>query len=225
MNNKLLTVKDIPFENLNFWWTYFLNFRGYDEDRELNLNDVIEYELKIQPNLAGYGEWYDNFYPEGLEDEDGYYEHPYTAECSLFNKIKLKVVFHCWHTTFFLNNLYIGNIGGHFEAWFFTYDELKQLANSEIAFLLLLPMVGVTQNRFADLQKDVAGILKKFRFFKDNCNYIAKCMVNGLVINGSFEEDKRYGIISNVNHSVRNIGKYPRYQENVIQLNGILKMK
>ena len=37
MDNQLLTKKDIEFDNLNFWLFYTLCFRGYDDQKELNL--------------------------------------------------------------------------------------------------------------------------------------------------------------------------------------------
>ncbi|RYF20993.1 MAG: hypothetical protein EOO42_11390, partial [Flavobacteriales bacterium] len=53
--------------------------------------------------------------------------------------------------------------------------------------------------------------------------YIANCILNGLKIEGQFFEQDEVGIVNNQNHSVRNIEKYPRYREDVIKLNGILK--
>jgi hypothetical protein len=59
--------------------------------------------------------------------------------------------------------------------------------------------------------------------FENHAEYIAKCILNGLTINGRFFEENEIGILNNQNHSVRNIEKYPRYAEDVIKLNGVLK--
>ncbi|HAF37288.1 MAG TPA: hypothetical protein DCG88_25530 [Sphingobacterium sp.] len=52
---------------------------------------------------------------------------------------------------------------------------------------------------------------------------MSKCILNGLLIDEVFFELDEVGTVNNQNHSVRNIRKYPRYKENIIELNKILK--
>lgn len=59
--------------------------------------------------------------------------------------------------------------------------------------------------------------------FDAHSNYIADCLLNGLIMQSSFEEIEGIGLANNENHSVRNVTTYPRYQEDLIELNKILK--
>lgn len=54
-------------------------------------------------------------------------------------------------------------------------------------------------------------------------DYIAMCIVMGLLIEEAYTIDEGIGITCQTNHSVRNIEKYPRYQENIMKLNKDLK--
>ncbi|MFP3814024.1 Imm19 family immunity protein, partial [Bacillus sp. SIMBA_005] len=52
--------------------------------------------------------------------------------------------------------------------------------------------------------------------------YLADCILNGLVVEEGFQNIDGVGIINNQNHSVRNIVAYPRYKDDVIELNKVL---
>ena len=121
-----------------------------------------------------------------------------------------------------MNGIYIGNLGGHFEAWFLTLDELIKFNNHDLLFLLLLPMAGIEKEQTKMAKEFVSKQLRLIPGFKEGSNYIAECIVNGLVMNGGFQKAK-IGITNNQNHSVRNIEKYPRYKDDVMQLNAALK--
>ena len=89
-------------------------------------------------------------------------------------------------------------------------------------FLLLLPMVGLEEHEREQAEQLICDKLKSITLFKDNEDYIAKCITNGLVMDGAFEEIEGVGLTCTQNHSVRNIEKYPRYKDDVIALNNIL---
>lgn len=113
-------------------------------------------------------------------------------------------------------------MGGHFEAWFLTLDELLAFEKDPVFFLLLLPMTGIQENQKSVLQPIITKHLEAIPKFESHSEYIANCILNGLIMDSSFQETTEIGLTNNENHSVRNVTKYPRYEEDVKQLNRIL---
>lgn len=114
-------------------------------------------------------------------------------------------------------------MGGHFEAWFLTWDELLSLQQFEHLFLLMLPMTAIERHQKDNAKQIIHDHLKTIPKFEQSAEYISKCILNGLVIEELFYEVDEVGTVNNQNHSVRNIRKYPRYRENVVELNKVLK--
>jgi len=123
---------------------------------------------------------------------------------------------------FFLNEVYIGNLGGHFEAWFLTWDELLAFDKYPSLFLLLLPMTGVELQQTELAKELIKKKLQNIDVFEKNATYITYCIVNGLVMEQPFVNSE-IGLINSQNHSVRNIEEYPDYKEDVKELNVTLR--
>ena len=224
MSNQLLTKKDISFDNLNFWYYYVFCFRGSDDQKELNLDDAIrDVVVDIEKYVPSFSDWYNEFYPKEKADSDGLFENPKIIAGTLTEDIRFAIEFHLWETTFYINNIYIGNLGGHFEAWFLTFKELMAFDKYEMLFLLFLPMTGVEENERELAEALVSEKLKSISMYAEQSNYIAKCIVNGLIVNKPFDTIPDIGIVSDTNHSVRNIIKYPRYKDDVVELNKALE--
>ena len=104
-------------------------------------------------------------------------------------------------------------------------DSLKLIAfdKYEKLFLLLLPMTGVEASERVLAESLISEKLKQISMFSEQADYMAKWIVNGLVIEETFCELSDIGITCNSNHSVRNVTKYPRYKDDVTEINKALK--
>lgn len=224
MKNQLLTKKDIEFDNLNFWYLYISYvFRGFDDEKELNLDEAINELIDARRHIPFFEDWYKEFCPKNKADENGIFENPKRIAGKLTDDLSFAIEFHSSETTFFLNSKYIGNQGGHFEAWFLTLNELMALDKYEKLFLLFLPMVGVEESNVESVKSLVSEKLESISLFSEHSDYIAKCIVNGLIIDKPFHSIENIGTVNEENHSVRNIIKYSRYKKDVIELNKALK--
>ena len=223
MNNQLLTKKDIEYSNLNFWYYYIFWFRGFDDEKELNLDDAILEVVDVKKYTPSFKNWYNDNFPKENADRDGLFENPKTIAGKLGDDMSFAIELHLSEIIFYLNNIYIGNLGGHFEAWFLTLKELLAFNKYEKLFMLLLPMTGIEESEREYAESLVSENLKHISMFAEQADYIAKCIVNGLIIEEPFYNEPNVGIVCNANHSVRNITKYPRYKEDVIELNETLK--
>ncbi|WP_029905429.1 Imm19 family immunity protein [Prevotella sp. 10(H)] len=223
MNDKLLCKKDIGYDNLNFWYYYIMGFRGFDEEKELNMDDAIREVINFDQYVPDFKTWYNNFLPEDDADKEGYFENPKEIAGRLTDEMGFAIEFHLSETIYYLNNYYIGNLGGHFEAWFLTLDELLAFDKYDFLFLLLLPMAGIEETEKEYAVSLISERLKKISMFAGQSDYIAGCIANGLVIEGKFYDEPQVGVACHTNHSVRNVLKYPRYKDDVIELNKSLK--
>jgi len=213
MNNEI-TIGEIR-ENTFFWKFYLCWFRGFDEKEELNIDEAVEV---IKTNETDFYNWERQFFNhESIEENPRYFTG------NLTENLNFAVEFQEYEINFFLNDIYIGNLGGHFEAWFLTLDELLTFEKHPVFFLLLLPMTGIQENQRSVLKPIIAKHLEAIPGFELHSEYVANCILNGLVMESSFQETAGTGITNNENHSIRNIIKYPRYQEDVTEVNRILR--
>jgi len=201
--------------NTFFWYTYISRFRGYDEINEINIDEALEVIGMDSEKLA---EWEKQFFSQ-TENE----EFTRFIGGKLNENITFSIEFEDNEVVFFLNDIYIGNLGRHFEAWFLTWEELLAFQQFEYLFLLLLPMTAIEKHKTDEAKQIIQNHLKTIPKFENHIEYIAQCILNGLIIEKPFFEQDEVGIVNNQNHSVRNIEKYPRYREDVIELNKILK--
>jgi len=212
--NRQITQDDLK-DNTFFWYAYISWFRGYDDSNEINIDEALEVIEIDREKLA---EWEKQFFPQNKDEEFARY-----IGGKLNEDITFSIEFQDGEIVFFLNDIYIGNLGGHFEAWFLTWNELLAFQQFEHLFLLLLPMTAIEKHQTDTAKQIVQNHLKTIPGFEKNAEYITKCILNGLTIDEQFFEQDEVGIVNHHNHSVRNIEKYPRYREDVIELNKILK--
>lgn len=86
-------------------------------------------------------------------------------------------------------------------------------------FLLLLPITAIEKKQYSIAKKLIVDHLVTIPLFDKHANYIAECILEGLIINDDFATIDGVGIVNSQNHSVRNIEKYPRYTNDVTNLN------
>ncbi|UPZ14962.1 Imm19 family immunity protein [Flavobacterium humidisoli] len=212
--NTQITIEEIK-NNTFFWKYYFCWSRGYDEKQEINIDEVLEV---VETNETEAYEWERIFFNyEDIED------NPRHVAGRINDNLNFAVEFAEYEINFFLNDFYIGNLGGHFEAWFFTLEELLSFEKYPNLFLLFLPMTGISKDQKVILKSIVIKHLNTIPKFDAHSNYIADCLLNGLIMQSRFEEIEGIGLTNNENHSVRNVTGYPRYLEDVVKLNKILK--
>jgi len=212
MNNEI-NIEEIR-ENTFFWKFYLCWFRGFDDKEEINIDEAVDV---IETNETEFYNWERLFFNhESIE------ENPRYITGNLTDDLNFAVEFQEYEINFFLNDIYIGNLGGHFEAWFLTLDELLAFEKDPVFFLLLLPMTGIQENQKSVLQPIITKHLEAIPKFESHSEYIANCILNGLIMESSFQETAEIGLTNNENHSVRNIKKHPRYEEDVKKLNRIL---
>jgi len=108
MNNEI-TIEEIR-ENTFFWKFYLCWFRGFDEKEELNIDEAVEV---IKTNEIDFYNWERQFFNhESIEENPRYFTG------NLTENLNFAVEFQEYEINFFLNDIYIGNLGGHFESWF-----------------------------------------------------------------------------------------------------------
>jgi len=211
--NKSIQIEELS-NNTFFWKYYFCWSRGYDEKEEINIDEVLEV---VEINETEAYEWERQFF-----NYDDIEENPRYISNKINDNLNAVIEFAEYEINFFLNDIYIGNLGGHFEAWFFTLEELLSFEKQPNLFLLFLPMTGISEDQKAILKPIVVKHLNTIPKFEEQSDYIANCLLNGLIMQSSFQEIEGIGLTNNENHSVRNITDYQRYQEDVILLNKIL---
>jgi len=212
--NAVIQIEELS-HNTFFWKYYFCWSRGFDEKEEINIDEALEV---VEINEKEAYEWERIFF-----NYDDIEENPRHVAGRINDNLNFAVEFAEYEINFFLNDIYIGNLGGHFEAWFFTLEELLSFEKYPNLFLLFLPMTGISEDQKAILKPIIVKHLKTIPKFDAHSNYIADCLLNGLIMQSPFEEIEEIGLTNNENHSVRNVTAYPRYQEDVIELNKILK--
>ena len=217
-----MQFEDIRYSNHNFWWYYVSAFQGYDDDKEVSLMEAIGDVLDIHAYTANFDEWYRAFTPKEKADDDGILAHPNVIEFVLRDEVRFKIAFHVFEIQYYLNDIYMGNLGGHFEAWFFTWKELLAFDDGTALFLFLLPMTGIEETQRKQAEKLISERLKQVPIFSKESNYIAQLIANGLVIDGAYSEVADIGTICTQNDSVRNVVKYPQHKDDVVKLNQII---
>lgn len=212
--NTTIQIEELS-HNTFFWKYYFCWSRGFDEKEEINIDEALEV---VEINETEAYEWERIFF-----NYDDIEENPRHVAGRINDNLNFAVEFAEYEINFFLNDIYIGNLGGHFEAWFFTLEELLSFEKYPNLFLLFLPMTGISGDQKAILKPVIVKHLNTIPKFEAHSNYIADCLLNGLLMQSPFEEIEGIGLANNENHSVRNVTAYPRYQEDIIKLNKILQ--
>ena len=136
--NKQIAIEDLK-QNTFFWKFYFCWSRGYDEKEEKNIDEALEV---VETNEEEAYDWERVFF-----NQDDIEENPRYIADKINDNLNFAIEFAEYEINFFLNDIYIGNLGGHFEAWFFTLNELLAFEKYQFLFLLFLPMTGITENQ------------------------------------------------------------------------------
>lgn len=207
MDNRITAeeIKDDP----SFWNLYMCWFRGYDKINELNMDEALEV---IGINNNEIDTWHNKLFNDDNKNAKA-------IGGILHHDLSFDIQFRESEIVYFLNDIYIGNLGGHFEAWFLTLDELIKLDKFNLLFLLLLPITAIEKKQYSIAKKLIVDHLVTIPLFDKHANYIAECILECLIINDDFATIDGVGIVNSQNHSVRNIEKYPRYTNDVTNLN------
>ncbi|WP_452231675.1 Imm19 family immunity protein [Lacinutrix sp. MEBiC02595] len=209
-------IKSEEIKNNSFFWYFYISlFRGYDEANEINIDEALEIFGLNQDELL---EWENIFFHCENSNQNVKY-----LGGKLTKNISFKIEFENDEIVFYLNGIYIGNLSGHFQAWFLTLEELLLFENFELLFLLLLPMTGIEKSEINIAKYHISKHLKSISLFEKNTEYVAECILNGLIMDGVFSINNEIGIVNNQNNSVRNIEKYPRYKNDITELNLVLR--
>ncbi|RKO71080.1 hypothetical protein D7322_13040 [Sphingobacterium puteale] len=211
--DKSISVKELE-DSLFFWYYYLCWFQGYDIDNELNMDEALEV---LQIDELAFANWKQQFFPASINNEI-----LRSVQGELTEELSFHIQFRTHEIVFFLNDTYIGNLGGHFEAWFFTLDELKSFACFPLLFMLFLPMLGITTEQKQETHALIMQHLPALPALSDHATYIANCITNGLIMANGFIKQERVGQINTQNHSVRNINQYPTHTENIMTINKLL---
>ncbi|WP_327857239.1 Imm19 family immunity protein [Acinetobacter guillouiae] len=215
-NHQQVAEQEISFSNVHFWHWFLLLFRGFDEEKELNLDEAIQEAVGLDPYNKELAAWYQSFL---LSENNSIRNYQFSISADIWVDIQ----FAQEQINYYLNDLYIGNLGGHFEAWFFTLEEFLSFQLNDQHFLLLLAMLGVEPQQTLDAKIQISKRLNNIQTFQGQQDYIANCIVNGLRMNQEFYQDEQIGILNRQNHSMRNVELYPDDLEQIKTINLILK--
>jgi hypothetical protein len=214
--NHQVAEQEISFSNVRFWHWFLLLFRGFDEEKELNLDEAIQEAVGLDPYNKELAAWYQSFL---LSENNSIRNYQFSISADIWVDIQ----FAQEQINYYLNDLYIGNLGGHFEAWFFTLEEFLSFQLNDQHFLLLLAMLGVEPQQTLDAKIQISKRLNNIQTFQGQQDYIANCIVNGLRMGQEFYQDEQIGISNRQNHSMRNVELYPDGLEQIKTINLILK--
>lgn len=214
--NHQVAEQEISFSNVYFWHWFLLLLRGFDEEKELNLDEAIQEAVGLDPYSKELAAWYQSFLPSENNSIRNY-------QFSISADIRVDIQFTQEQINYYLNDLYIGNLSGHFEAWFFTLEELLSFQLNDQHFLLLLTMLGVEPQQTLEAKIQISKRLNNILLFQGQQDYIANFIVNGLKMNQEFYQDEQIGILNRQNHSMRNVELYPDDLEHIKTINLILK--
>ncbi|WP_333667511.1 Imm19 family immunity protein [Acinetobacter guillouiae] len=215
-NHQQVAEQEISFSNVHFWHWFLLLFRGFDEEKELNLDEAIQEAVGLDPYNKELAAWYQSFL---LSENNSIRNYQFSISADIWVDIQ----FAQEQINYYLNDLYIGNLGGHFEAWFFTLEEFLSFQLNDQHFLLLLAMLGVEPQQTLDAKIQISKRLNNIQTFQGQQDYIANCIVNGLRMNQEFYQDEQIGILNRQNHSMHNVELYPDDLEQIKTINLILK--
>lgn len=157
-NHQQVAEQEISFCNVHFWHWFLLLFRGFDEEKELNLDEAIQEAVGLDPYNKELAAWYQSFL---LSENNSIRNYQYSISADIWVDIQ----FAQEQINYYLNDLYIGNLGGHFEAWFFTLEEFLSFQLNDQHFLLLLAMLGVEPQQTLDAKIQISKRLNNIQTF------------------------------------------------------------
>ena len=209
---KIIPEKEYSFTNAFFWdEVLHLHIQAVDNKREMNFGEIWDDELApASLNVKESTKYWEELSQSELEtvENQGRIENPNTLLLTVNKDITLKMEFHPCYTFYFLNNILIGEISGHFHLRYITYPELLKIAkqkNGDVLFHLLLPMSAIKKQEKELAFNEITKRLKQIPIFQERSDYIGECLLNGLLVPDSeIQEMSEIGTICTANYSYRN---------------------
>ena len=182
---------------------------AFNPDTERMLDEFLSdnYEMPSEEWLTGVF---------GDVDESGAEVNPWTGTVFSFvinTQVTLVVEFHPFEVVYFLNDVFIGNTGGHFMLSLLSWEEFLRIVkvggDSAMLFFLLLPFVVGAKAEEEEIRKEIQKRLEHMVFNADHhIPVIANYLVNHTIFvedePDMFYDDPELGRICKRNHSVRN---------------------
>jgi len=151
----------------------------------------------------------------GDVDKDGEEISPWngTVYSVVINEqVTLVVEFHTYEVVYFLNEVFIGNSGGHFMLSLLSWEEFQKIVevggDDTMLFFLLLPFVVGTKDQKEEIKKEIENRLQSTAFSAVHIPVIACHLVHHAIFEedeaSMFYDDPELGKIGKRNHSVRN---------------------
>ena len=117
--NHQVAEQEISFSNVHFWHWFLLLLRGFDEEKELNLDEAIQEAVGLNPYSKELAAWYQSFLPSENNSIRNY-------QFSISADIRVNIQFTQEQINYYLNDLYIGNLGGHLKSNTCDYNLNRQ---------------------------------------------------------------------------------------------------
>lgn len=190
-------------------WLYHFAFNFPFSSIEINdrsFDDFLCMSYELPSN-----DWIDEF--TGGTDDNGREKEPWTGkslDIKINDNVTFSVEFHAFETVYFLNDVYIGNTGGHFKLSLLSWKELINIVrNSDILFFMMLPLAMGNKAEQAEICKEIEQRLTNplFPFQAKDHNILAQYLTDHLILEDdvTYTEHPQAGIVCDRNHSCRNL--------------------
>ncbi len=226
----VIPEKEYAFSNALFWNVMIHHhIRAFDEEKDANFDEV--WDGVLASTALDKEEWmgyWNNLSQMELEtpENQGEIENPNVLILPVGNDITLTIEYHPCCTYYFLNDVLIGEISGNFHLKYLTYPELMRITKlkyGDILFHLLLPLTAIREQEKDMAFNEIVQRLQQVPLFQEHCEYIGKCILNGLLIpNSDIQDIPEIGTICTSNHSYRNVLKYDDERQEIKELNILL---
>lgn len=230
MEMNVISEKEYSFSNALFWNVMLHHYiRAFDEERDTNFDEVWDEELVSalldEKKYKEYWGWLSQIELETSENQ-GEIENPRTLTLPIGSDIALTIEYHPCCTYYFLNDTLIGEVSGNFHLKYLTYSELMRITKKkygDVLFHLLLPLSVIREKEKEVARQEIIQRLQQIPLFKGHSEYIAKCILNGLLVpNSDIQDIPEIGTICTSNHSYRNALIYDDEKQEIKELNILL---
>lgn len=183
---KQVDIKELGFNNKNFWISFFsVSYpNAVDEETDFTLYDILDNEDLSNKEVMDWWEDFTGYYEGVLEETDGYLEEPTTLEFLIDETENLKIEFHPGDIIYYINNKKIGSTGPHFELQAMSYQRIEQISIGEYGkelYLLLLPIAKLEKNDIFSAEDKIRQLLSRL-FPSKICEDMTRCIINQWLI-------------------------------------------
>ncbi|TBO40569.1 Imm19 family immunity protein [Pedobacter kyonggii] len=196
-----------------------------DPEAEQMLDEFVAENYEIPSE-----EWFTEV--SGDVDANGEEVSPWNGTVFSFvinEEVTLVVEFHPFEVVYFLNDVFIGNSGGHFMLSLLSWQEFLKIVevveDDAMLFFVLLPFVVGAKGEEQEIRKEIEKHLEHMAFRAEHIPVIANFLVHHAIFNEDepemFYDDSELGKICKRNHSVRNKGNAA---EDISRVNGLIRM-